>query len=1118
MDHLCELPNDAARRKALNVLPPTLHATYERILQRINKSNKEVQQLVQRSLRWLVCSKVQLSSLALCEAISIENGDTDLARNSITDEDEILRWCSSLVRRSALGDSLELAHFTVKEFLMTSIDPRDREFGIYHFSPEIDDAELAEKCLTYLSFQSYTSKERIGKMSPSQSGNDYTFRQYAVLYWPEHARKNLSKPIVSSLTQELLHPSKRPAFISWAQELRLIVNGELSKDAENTDLTTASPLHFASMLSLPECCEWLLQKGCSINQTSAFGSPLECALLGDAALAGRDLYTLPKNLPAAELGESRLATVKLLIGEGADVHRHSLGQPSPMSIALRMADKFSCIELLRNGALIDSDAIIQLSRNHRSDLASEIWKEIDTNKLRPKDRANLLDAALRSAKFSEYDSSKLLAHRSQDMLEPYLTAAKYGQFGVIEQILQDNEFYIHVTRDQDQRSALHIAASNDHLDIVKLLIEQGADCTLADSQGRTPLHSSVEKFGRCRCFEFLLSLEVDVDSGDVDGLTVWHLALLGGNIRALSLLRGFTERGQPQVHLKANDGRTFLHCAAQSSSKDALIFLMDLYNQDVVHDTTSEGFTALHYAVKGNSLDAVQYLIDHKFDTNAKTNDGSNTLHCALDYDTKAGFEIVELLLQKGVDPCEVRKDGMTPIHLLLSCVSLSDYKYKPRLSKEFETILRTLTKCATSLDITDGAGLSPLHRVCQLPTDTHLAEWRPIALQVLVQNGADPMLQDKMGRTALTYLVEALKTIIIEDMNKSYSFSTMIEKLLCSSSDEQFVSKMSADPQILCLALISKNEDLAYDVLEYSPPVDATVHEIFRLNSLEVACFYGCSRQLLDQLLERSKFDRGAGSKSALLCFACQVGRSNGSDLVVTHLLDLGFDPNVCTVEGKSALMFAAEAGDLAVVEILVNHCADTSATDENGWSVIHYALQSGSEELWHFLFCAIEDWNAVITVDLANLRSRDATALHLAASLDSCALDFLLKNELVSDINHVTHLQETALCIAVLSGISRNVDLLLEANADASIFSTGHWAPLHIAAYHGNMAIVKIFASRGENLNLHNGSGFTSELAARRAGHLDVANFLKDRTSAGNGNHPFSKIAFASLNGPYL
>ncbi|CAL8576561.1 hypothetical protein XPA_002436 [Xanthoria parietina] len=54
MDYLCELPNDSSRRKALGSLPPTLNATYERILRHVNASNNEVQLLVSRTLKWIV--------------------------------------------------------------------------------------------------------------------------------------------------------------------------------------------------------------------------------------------------------------------------------------------------------------------------------------------------------------------------------------------------------------------------------------------------------------------------------------------------------------------------------------------------------------------------------------------------------------------------------------------------------------------------------------------------------------------------------------------------------------------------------------------------------------------------------------------------------------------------------------------------------------------------------------------------------------------------------------------------------------------------------------------------------------------------------------------------------
>ena len=1117
MDHLCELPHDAARRKALNTLPPTLHATYERILQRINKSNKDVQQLVQRSLRWLVCSKANLSSEALCQAISIETGDTDLDRNRIPEESEILRRCSSLVRRTARGDGLELAHFTVKEFLMTGIDSCDQEFQVYHYGLEDDEVELAEKCLTFLCFQGYKGEGSSDRRKLLPSGEAHSFRQYAVRYWPDHARKHLSKPVVSSLTQKLLDPSKQHTFITWAEELRLIVRSDYGENAEDADLSKASPLHFASMLVLPKCCEWLLQAGCYINESSVFGTPLECALLGDIALLSQARLRIPTKPPSAAIAESRSTTVGILVGNDADVNRSFLGQPSPMYIALCMADKLSCIELLRKGALIDSNAIGRLSGSDGYDLAREICEAIDTTSLRPKDHAILLQAALRSGNFSGDVALSVLAHRSEDTLNTFLTAAEYGQLGIVETIAQ-SELNINAVRQQDQRSALHLAASNDHIDIVRFLVEHGADCSLVDSEGRTPLHTSVEKLGCYRCFDFLLSRKVDVNSGDKHGLTVWHLAASKANIHALNILRSFAANGPPQLHLKANDGRTLLHCAAQSSSRATLIFLKDHFNQSAFHQTTSEGLTALHYAVKANSLDAVQYLIDREFDIHAITNDGSNTLHCTVDHDSSTVCEIVEMLLKNGVDPCKARKDGMTPIDVLLSIASQSTYS--PDVSNEFGTILRILAK-HSSLDITDGAGLTPLHRVCQIREDTDVCyqgnSWRPDALKILLQSGAKATVQDSMGKTALVYLVEAWKERLqISSFILPFDLPViMIMELLDSTNDEHFLSNVCADPQILCLALISGNEELAYKVLEHGPSVDATVYDISGLSSLEAACKHGCSRPLLEELLGRSKVDRGiAGSKFGLSNFAFKTTCFN-YERSVTNLLDLGFDPNDCTTEGKSALMLAAERGDIAVVEILINHGADVSATDNNGWSVIHYALESGSEALWHLLRRLITDWNAVIAADFSGRWSRDATALHLAASLWSGALDFLLKNSLISDINYVTDLQETALYIAVFHEDSRNVELLLEANADTTLSACGQESPLHLAARFGFIKIVKVFASKGTNLLLQDSSGLTPELIARRNGHFDIAKFLKEERSAGIGNRSFPNTTFRTLSG---
>lgn len=162
MDYLCELPNDAARRKALNSLPPDLNSTYERILSRVNNSNLDTQKLVQRALRWIAGEFTdfdsygtgKLSTEALCEAVSVELGSKQRNSQAIPVEFNILHWCSSLVRKSAF-DQLEFAHFTVQEFLQ-QIDPKQNpSIGAYRIDSEADKIIYTKVYLTYLNFKDF---------------------------------------------------------------------------------------------------------------------------------------------------------------------------------------------------------------------------------------------------------------------------------------------------------------------------------------------------------------------------------------------------------------------------------------------------------------------------------------------------------------------------------------------------------------------------------------------------------------------------------------------------------------------------------------------------------------------------------------------------------------------------------------------------------------------------------------------------------------------------------------------------------------------------------------------------------------------------------------------------
>ena len=289
MDYLCELNNDDDRRKALHELPHGLPATYKRILERVKLKQNQV--LVKHALRWILCSEEPVHFEVLLAVLSIKDGDKALNRGAMTTMVDIMRWCSSLIRwKDPEMKYIELAHFTVKEFLLSINTEEQTPVADYRIGIPKDEYHLAKTCLTILDFDEFAAKpppRQTDRLSWAASAEIQEAFWYASKWWPVHARDHLGEEEVFALIRKLFSPVKSNNFLWWAKYFAAQNNLALDKYPEIT------ALHLASRLGLSKVVGWLLREGVDVNSASQIGTPIFFAVC-------------PKSLPRRQTSRNQV--------------------------------------------------------------------------------------------------------------------------------------------------------------------------------------------------------------------------------------------------------------------------------------------------------------------------------------------------------------------------------------------------------------------------------------------------------------------------------------------------------------------------------------------------------------------------------------------------------------------------------------------------------------------------------------------------------------------------------------------------------------------------------------------------------------------------------------------
>ena len=208
--------------------------------------------------------------------------------------------------------------------------------------------------------------------------------------------------------------------------------------------------------------------------------------------------------------------------------------------------------------------------------------------------------------------------------------------------------------------------------------------------------------------------------------------------------------------------------------------------------------------------------------------------------------------------------------------------------------------------------------------------------------------------------------------------------------------------------------------------------------------------------------------------------------------LLERGADPNAKAEGGMTALMFAAEKGNLLLVKMLVLNGADLELSYVEQTTPLLIAVLNGHFEVVHFL---LEKG-----ADPDHRDNYQGTALLYAAAINNYEIaDLLLFYGASDSIRDMDG--NTALMTSVYFGNLETSDVLLQNGLDPDARDNKLNTPLMIAAQQDNLPMSQLLIEKGASLEKANKQNYTPLAHAVRYSCDSVAALLTD--SGANVNH---------------
>ncbi|XP_014228884.1 serine/threonine-protein phosphatase 6 regulatory ankyrin repeat subunit C-like [Trichogramma pretiosum] len=429
---------------------------------------------------------------------------------------------------------------------------------------------------------------------------------------------------------------------------------------------------------------------------------------------------------------------------------------------------------------------------------------------------------------------------------------------------------------------------------------------------------------------------------------------------------------------------TAIHLAATRGVGNTIENLFKIYDKFKVNYIDESGLTHFHVACKFGFEDVVEKFLEQGQDPNClpRDTDGSffePPLHLAL---VNRHKDVAKLLLSHGADPNLVNAEGLTPLHILNTATM--------RHSVNNLTIIlltRRNYKCvgqSVQVDARDQMGQTPLHYA--------LANGHKYSVQVLLENGANPILADVEGSTPLHIICKRQS-----DSDLAGIFFRMNDekgKLIPINVQD----KLGNTP--LLLALKYGNKKVAQLLIKRG--ADPRLANKDGLTPLHIICqyYYGISlaATILEIGAEEHRLVHAPDSWGNTPLHYALRGRNMD---MFGYLLSRGANPNLGNVNardelGNTPLHYALRSRYKKMTELLLRRGANPNVANEKGSTPLHFICtrdELRDDELIKLFFKINEELNQLVQVDAPDNSGR--TPLQWAvANIMPHLVDVLLDN----------------------------------------------------------------------------------------------------------------------------